>query len=241
MAKKTGKEAARTRENILAAATAVCARDGMQAKVDEIAHEAGVTRGAIYGHFVNKESLLRMALQARPLPLEHMQIEDRGFKEVWGQIRLNILETVGGDERRQLAKILMHKAELGVAPAQDRLQLAGAGVDRQLHRTLTLAVETGELPAGLNIDRTSALLRACISGLIFESLQETEPHSQEIAETLDVLLHLLRHPPQLLLMAARRPAEAGTGIVPAANRRSPPQPPLGRHGLNGGTPSGADG
>jgi AcrR family transcriptional regulator len=217
MAKMTRKEAARTRENILAAALAVCARDGMQAKLDEIAHEAGVTRGAIYGHFVNRESLLRTALQAQPLPLEQLQIENRGFEEVWDQIRRNILETVGGDERRQLATILMHKAERGAAPAQDRLQLAIARVDRHLHRMLTLAVETGELSAGLNIDRTSALLRACISGLIFESLQETEPHSQEIAQTLDVLLHLLRRPPELLLMATRTPAGAATGIVPAAS------------------------
>ncbi len=56
--RRTKKESARTRQDILAAARKVFARQGVtRTTFEEIAASAGVTRGAIYWHFADKTEL----------------------------------------------------------------------------------------------------------------------------------------------------------------------------------------
>jgi TetR/AcrR family acrAB operon transcriptional repressor len=56
--RRTKKESERTRQDILAAARKVFARQGVtRTTFEEIAASAGVTRGAIYWHFANKTEL----------------------------------------------------------------------------------------------------------------------------------------------------------------------------------------
>ena len=56
--RKTKEEAYQTRCNLLVAALSVFYERGVaQASLDEIAKAAGVTRGALYWHFKNKEDL----------------------------------------------------------------------------------------------------------------------------------------------------------------------------------------
>ena len=59
MARKTKQEAENTRNAILNAATQVLLMRGIaRTHIDDIAREAGLTRGAIYWHFANKADLL---------------------------------------------------------------------------------------------------------------------------------------------------------------------------------------
>ena len=59
MARKTKQEAENTRNTILNAATQVLLARGIaQTHIEDIAREAGLTRGAIYWHFTNKADLL---------------------------------------------------------------------------------------------------------------------------------------------------------------------------------------
>ncbi len=56
--RKTKEEAAETRQALLRAALAVFSRQGYAAtRLEDVAHEAGVTRGAIYWHFKSKADL----------------------------------------------------------------------------------------------------------------------------------------------------------------------------------------
>ena len=56
--RKTKEEAQQTRSNLLNAALNVFYERGVsKASLDEIAKTAGVTRGALYWHFKNKEDL----------------------------------------------------------------------------------------------------------------------------------------------------------------------------------------
>ena len=56
--RKTKLEAEKTRQHLLDAALEVFWRKGVtSASLQEIAEEAGVTRGALYWHFANKEAL----------------------------------------------------------------------------------------------------------------------------------------------------------------------------------------
>jgi len=59
MARKTKQEAENTRNTILNAATRVLLAKGIaRTHIDDIACEAGLTRGAVYWHFTNKADLL---------------------------------------------------------------------------------------------------------------------------------------------------------------------------------------
>lgn len=58
MARKTKEDAEVTRQNLLGAALKVFSRQGYTAaRLEDVAEEAGVTRGAIYWHFKNKADL----------------------------------------------------------------------------------------------------------------------------------------------------------------------------------------
>jgi AcrR family transcriptional regulator len=57
---------ARTRERLVDAAARVFARKGFVAtSLDEVAEEAGLTKGAVYSNFQNKEELVRAVLEER--------------------------------------------------------------------------------------------------------------------------------------------------------------------------------
>ncbi len=67
--RKTKEEAALTRKRLLEAAVRVFSEKGFTAsKLSEIADKAGVTRGAIYWHFGNKEKLLFALFKERTDP-----------------------------------------------------------------------------------------------------------------------------------------------------------------------------
>lgn len=64
--RRTKEDAALTRETVLDAALAVFSRQGYTATtLDDIAQEAGVTRGAIYWHFGGKAELYNALLEER--------------------------------------------------------------------------------------------------------------------------------------------------------------------------------
>ncbi len=80
MANKTREEALKTRELIIDTALKVIKRDGYErATLLNIAEEAGMTRGAVYGNFKNKAELFRCILQNWSLPKKLiLEISDTG-------------------------------------------------------------------------------------------------------------------------------------------------------------------
>jgi TetR/AcrR family transcriptional regulator, acrAB operon repressor len=66
MARKTAHEAAKTRAALIDAGLVVFAEKGFaRSQLDDIATRAGVTRGALYHHFADKDDLLRVVLDER--------------------------------------------------------------------------------------------------------------------------------------------------------------------------------
>jgi TetR/AcrR family acrAB operon transcriptional repressor len=71
MARKTKAEAAATRDSILDAAERLFAEQGVsRTTLQHIASAAGVTRGAIYWHFLDKGALLQAMMERAKMPLE---------------------------------------------------------------------------------------------------------------------------------------------------------------------------
>lgn len=68
--RRTKQEAEKTRRRIMASALRVFNRRGIaRTTIEQIAKDAGVTRGAIYWHFMGKQALLRAIRDSVSLPL----------------------------------------------------------------------------------------------------------------------------------------------------------------------------
>ncbi|HEX3317774.1 MAG TPA: helix-turn-helix domain-containing protein, partial [Solirubrobacteraceae bacterium] len=102
--------AARTRSLLMAAASKVCARHGLErASIDEVAEEAGFTKGAFYANFRSKEELFLAMLDERFA--EQLAKLDRTLSEE-GEL---------GDQVREAASAFAH--DLADDPEWVRLYL----------------------------------------------------------------------------------------------------------------------
>ena len=118
MARRTKEDAEATRNALLDAAERVFYDKGVsRASLDDIAREAGATRGAIYWHFKDKVDLFVAMLERVTLPLERSHREDG--VELGGdpvlQLRTMLhdaLHAVVHDERaRRVFEIALYKVE----------------------------------------------------------------------------------------------------------------------------------
>ncbi|MEE3190810.1 MAG: TetR family transcriptional regulator, partial [Pseudomonadota bacterium] len=70
MPRRTKEEALQTRETLIEAAEVVFHRKGVSASsLNDIAKEAGVTRGAVYWHFKNKHDIFQAIVDRLLAPL----------------------------------------------------------------------------------------------------------------------------------------------------------------------------
>lgn len=118
MARRTKEDAEATRNALLDAAERVFYDKGVsRASLDDVAREAGATRGAIYWHFKDKVDLFAAMLERVTLPLEQSHREDG--VELGGdpvlQLRTMLhdaLHAVVHDERaRRVFEIALYKVE----------------------------------------------------------------------------------------------------------------------------------
>ncbi|HAA44958.1 MAG: HTH-type transcriptional regulator TtgW [Halomonas sp. 54_146] len=198
MALKNRVEAARTRQEIIKAGARVFCRDGIAgATLEVIAQEAGVTRGAIYWHFNGKQGLLQALLSEQPLPFERALPPGVGFADGWQLLCQALEETISDDISRRLYRIMLHKSErvAGGDPVASRLQQIRSSFIEHLCVLLGNAMACGELDRELNVNLICNVFQSCISGLLFDCLQESEGCPAQASAMLDTLRHLLLNPP----------------------------------------------
>src|SRR5690606_20120990 len=68
------RQAVQTRQMLLEAAARIFARQGYsEATIDDVAAEAGASKGAVYHHFASKQELFEALLEHRASGLDQMQ------------------------------------------------------------------------------------------------------------------------------------------------------------------------
>ncbi|MNZ75522.1 HTH-type transcriptional regulator SrpR [compost metagenome] len=205
MARKTPAEAARTRKKILDAAGEIFSRDGIaETTLEQIAQQAGVTRGAIYWHFKGKQDLLQTLFDEQKLPLENSLAKDSDLDTGWGLLRKALIETVSGGTPRRLSEIMIYQRvhTPDSAAAHPRLIQAREYFMDQLQLLLNNAVARGELVATLDVPAVKDFSQVCISGLLYECLENTGNEVKAISSVLETLLHLVKNPPEHLLKSS---------------------------------------
>ncbi|MFP4130069.1 MAG: TetR family transcriptional regulator [Halorhodospira sp.] len=175
MARKTPEEARQTYDAILDAAEAVfCERGVSQASLCDIASAAGVTRGAIYGHFRNKVDVFSRMYERVHLPIERLAEAgaDSQAPDPLGRLRSLLIkelqDTAADPRQRRVLEILYHKCEMtpelgALVQRQQALRTRALGHTR---RFLGNAVACGQLPAGLDCERAAVGVHAYVTGLI---------------------------------------------------------------------------
>jgi TetR/AcrR family acrAB operon transcriptional repressor len=203
MARKTKEEALKTREAILDAAVQVFSVQGVaKTGLADIASAAGVTRGAIYWHFRNKDDLLGALWEQILLPFEPLTriSENPDAPDPLGTLRrahLAFFQSLKKDPRRlQLLQILLNKCEaVEDAGPQYSHRVSHLVEGRQKTEIiLRYAVRQGQLPDTLDVRLGSLAIISFISGLINNLilLPEFIDLDREIPALLDGLIQMLR-------------------------------------------------
>ena len=180
MARKTKEEALKTRVSLLKAALRVFSRQGYTATtLEDVAHEAGVTRGAIYWHFGSKAELY-LALMNEYSDrgsniVQAAAAEGGGLVVILRRVFVRLLEAVESDpELREMMEISLFKTERST-DLQDALAQRTAG-NRQLIDSIAAVMRQGidsqDLRTDMDPYEMSRAFLGLQNGLIYMWLQD---------------------------------------------------------------------
>lgn len=194
MARKPRKDAEATREALLDAAEAVFYDKGVaRASLQEIAREAGLTRGALYWHFEGKADLFRHMLERVRMPFEEL-VEDipRGRAEnELDEIRLGVQQALSRLVRpryRRVHAILMLRCEFfaDIDPIAMQAEMARDALASTLVR-FRAAEAAGEIRDGLDAETANLMLHNLLRGLIHG--WHLDPEAFSLVETGSKLIN----------------------------------------------------
>lgn len=177
MARRTAAGAAQTRQRVIDAAIAVFAQHGVHAAtLADVATRAGVTRGAVYGHFGGKPALVAAVLGRLRWPLDvgddlcGYAVHPRPLQHLHTQLHSQLMQcTQDGMQWPVLSLVLR---QTGCAqwpqPAIDHIASLKAHAIAKLGYVMRAARERNQLRADMAPEATARLLHAVGVGLLWE-------------------------------------------------------------------------
>lgn len=174
MARKTKEDALLTRELILDAAERVFHKRGVsRTSLQEIAQDAGLSRGAIYWHFENKGELFHAMMERVTLPMMagfndlRSGLEEQPLEQIRRNTASALQQIVHNDQVRRVFEIATHKVEY-----VDELQLMRerhvAGRNECIddtHRLMQVAHDKGQVRSDIDLRSATLGLFALVGGL----------------------------------------------------------------------------
>lgn len=188
MVRRTKAEAEATREALLDAAEEVFLRRGVsRATLEEIAREAGMTRGAVYWHFKNKTDLFEAMLDRVHLPFDAViaKTSERAGDdplEVIRQVALYALQQLAENERnRRVYTVLLHRCEFiqCVNPMVERLNRIARDAKRHFRELFEAARDAGRLRKGVSPAIAAQVVHSFLLGVYTDWLRD--PSQQDLA------------------------------------------------------------
>ena len=182
MARRTKEDAEKTRESLLDAAEILFLRQGVAATtLEQIAREAGLTRGAVYWHFENKISLFNAMVVRSRISIELMydQLFAEGNDDLVGGLKklcLKIMDALSRDShwRNVYTIILLRQEQLD---SRDNEFARQASAKRQLAlsrftKVFAWAEKHDRLAPGVTPELAALGLHAFLSGILVDFLRE---------------------------------------------------------------------
>lgn len=201
MARKTKEEALKTREAIIDAAVRVFSAKGVsRTTLTDIARKAGVTRGAIYWHFKNKEDLLEVLWDDILSPFEAVRHAGENTNETdpLGLLEKAYLDLFHGlqknPRRLQMLKILLNNAESIEDPSYHSQMCHFQEGQEMISKLLASAIKHGQLPHSFDVRLGSIATIVFINGLIRKWIMFPDLLSidKEIPALLEGLSQMIR-------------------------------------------------
>jgi TetR/AcrR family acrAB operon transcriptional repressor len=183
MVRRTKEDAQETRNRILDTAVEVFNRQGVaQTSLNDIAREAGVTRGAIYWHFANKVAMFDAMIGRLicPLMFNDPERDTRLAADPLGFVRSATDEFVGrmlhDASFRRVFEIFWHKCEYvgEMATLRDSHLEEGENHIEILQRAFAMAQEQGRMNRCLTPHQATIALIAQVDGLLFNWTKNPE-------------------------------------------------------------------
>ena len=175
MVRKTKEEALETRNLLLDAAEKVFLEHGFShASLNDVAHAANLTRGAVYWHFKNKADLLEALIERVRLPIETLgdcgatDDDPNPLDRLRDFAILALKETAVNPRRRRVFTILFHKFEFSREAEGIELRQKAAFMDslHRVERSLQSAVNRKQLPHDLDVKRSAWAFQSYFTGLL---------------------------------------------------------------------------
>jgi AcrR family transcriptional regulator len=185
MARRTKDEAEKTRNAIIDAAEKVFYAQGVtRSSLEQIAAEAGVTRGAVYWHFKDKAALVDAMAQRVFLPhedmLEELASQSASPIDDLKNACIHSLKRMARDKRRRnVVTILFMRCEY-VLEMESIIKRQNASWNRLLalaEKLFARAQDMKMLAPGWNPRQAAVATHALITGLIFGGLERRKNFS----------------------------------------------------------------
>lgn len=173
MVRRTKEEAQETRNRLLDAAELLFQAQGVsQTSLQQIAHQAGATRGAIYWHFKDKAALFNAMMERVKLPMEAAVQEAAGADASIDGVELMMVEALKLMTRdpqvRRVFDIATHKVEYthDMASVQQRHLVARNACVVDFERAMLAEARRTRRRMPIPAAAAAHGLHALISGLI---------------------------------------------------------------------------
>ncbi|NVB40993.1 TetR family transcriptional regulator [Pseudenhygromyxa sp. WMMC2535] len=173
MARRTPEETQQTREKLLDAALEVFWEEGVaRPSLTKVAERAGMTRGAIYGHFKNKADVFNAICDRIFFPTDMLeQLREEGAEDPLGTLQewvTTVLRRRFADpQQRMFMDIIFLRCEaIGNDDVRERLRQNAQQLRLHERELMQRAIASGQLPADLNLDLATLALGALLSGLL---------------------------------------------------------------------------
>ena len=206
--RKTKEEAYQTRCNLLTAALDVFYQRGVtRASLDEIAKAAGVTRGALYWHFKNKEDLFDALFQSHFADIEQQlhEASQPDHPDPMGRLVQGIIEyceKLTANPAMQKFSTILHlrceqtEANQGITNLMNQYHQRW---DTQLTAIINAGKQQGRFPADLNTERALTHMKSTLHGLTYHWLAQPQSDLLKHHGSAIVLccIDSLKHSPHL--------------------------------------------
>lgn len=192
MARRTKAEAEATRESILDSAESVFMSKGVaRASLEEIARTSGVTRGAVYWHFKNKQDILDAMLERVRAPLGAVVDDTDTSGDSLSNLRqlcITSLRKLATDEQYfRVHYILFHRNETDQTLSKHR-ELATETIEF-VSSLLATPQNRQRLRPGLTPELTARILHSQMLGLFFDYL--VRPEQEDLAQQAPIIVDTL--------------------------------------------------
>lgn len=174
-----GNKRERTRETLLEAAAGLVREKGFEATtLDDIAAKAGMTRGAIYGNFKNRDDLFMALVAMRADPVIPRFRLGSSFREQMRALAEAVIAAL--PERRKSAVGAASIQLYALTHEEMRLRLVALNHDIYEHATTTMLKFNRESDLPMPAEKLVRVLHALIEGMLMSRLLAPEQFSDDV-------------------------------------------------------------